>query len=244
MNKSVRQKTLIFVIIAVLVILSALVVLSVTPPNEAEALITSDISNAVQAGGGAELWDKNDDSFNPTVLNDMMNKLFGGVNPTTYIKNNGATDWSSYGKNSPTSDTAEKTKQYWVVPASTINTKVGNATYGMVVQLDGKYWVVTSLTLDTSGNVVVTLMLSNPIGSSYYSSSNANKVGNNMYSSSIVREQLLTNANTAATWGLFRSSSMFAQRFLVKPKTIQYQRTETHNDRPNNMSDVNKALCK
>ncbi len=160
------------------------------------------------AGNGAELWDSSNNRFNKTVFNDLTNKLFGSDNPIDYIKTMKDTQTDSY-----------------VIPASAINTKVGNDS-GLVVKLDGKDWMVASLTLDGSENVVATLYLADDEGeSTYYSVSNANERGNNAYSRSTVRNLL----RTGSTWSLFNQTGEngFATRFLVQPKYIKYQQNES-----------------
>ncbi len=176
--------------------------------NSAEALNSTGLSSAVKAGGGAELWDSSNNSFNKTVFNDLTNKLFGSDNPIDYIKTIKDTQTDSY-----------------VIPASTINTKVSSSS-GLVVKLDGKDWMVASLTLDSSENVVATLYLANDLGSSeYYAVSAEGTKGNNAYSSSTVRNHLLTNS----TWALFnqKGENGFASKYLVQPKYIKYQQNQT-----------------
>lgn len=181
---------------------------SFAPKKDASALTST--SGAVLAGGGAELWNADDSSFNSDVLDDLVDKLFGDEDPTEYVK----------------TMTDSQTGAY-VIPASTINTKVGN-TNGLVVKLGGMEWMAASLTLaeiEEEENVVLTLYLANANGASQYYSNNSNVKGNNMYSRSIVRNQLLTNA----TWSLFNTTGedSFAEQFLVQPKYVKYQQNET-----------------
>ena len=145
--------------------------------------------------------------FNKTVLEDLRLKLFDNNNPITYIKTNTDTQTGAY-----------------VIPASTINAKVGSDS-GLVVKLDGKDWMVASLTLDSSENVVATLYLADALGTSQYYSNQHDVKGNNAYSRSIVRNQLLTGS----TWSLFNQTGEdgFATRFLVQPKYINYQKNQT-----------------
>ncbi len=174
--------------------------------NSAEALTST--SGAVLAGNGAELWLGN--NFNFEVLEDISDKLFGDEDPVAYVKKRKDTQTDSY-----------------VVTASTINSKVGNATNGLVVKLDGKEWMVASLTLDNSENVVLTLYLANSLGTSKFYTADANTKGNNMYSRSTIRNHLLTDS----TWSLFRDSSF--TKYLVQPKNIKYQLTESQVGRAN-----------
>ncbi len=191
--------------------------------NSAEALTST--SGAVLAGNGAELWDSSNNRFNKTVFNDLTNKLFGTDNPVSYIKTNGAGDYNSYGKNSP--NTADRGTHYYVVPATTVNAKVGNATNGMVVKLGGKDWMIASLTLDNNENAIMTLYLADYLDSYKFSSSDANTKANGAYSRSDMRIYLKTNSN----WSLYNSSD-FGSRFLVQPKNVLYQQTESLYGRP------------
>ncbi len=186
--------------------------------NSAEALNSSGLSGAYKAGGGAELWSSY--GFNPFVISDLKTKLFGTEDPVHYIRTNGAGDYNSYGKNSP--NTAERGTPYYVVPATTINAKVGNATNGMVVKLGGKDWMVASLTIDNDGNVVMTLYLADYLNSYKFNSSNSNTKANGAYSRSDMRIHLKTNSN----WQ-FYSSGDFASKYLVQPKKVLYQHTES-----------------
>ena len=216
------------------------------PPNNLAQALTNPTS-AYIAGGDEELWNSSTSSFNYTVLNDIKEKIFGTTNPVSYIKTNGAYDWEAFGKNSPSSEAGI---QYYVVPARSvtangktyvgINDKVGNAN-GMVVKLNGNYWMVTSLTLDTRGNVVATLYLAGTLGTSKYYSSGASTRGNNAYARSVIRNTLISSTDTTAVsnWGLFRENSAFAQNYLVQPKYIQYQHTERFPGRGSSWSAYN-----
>ena len=183
--------------------------------DSAEALTST--SSAVKAGGGAELWSGT--SFNSDVLNDIYDKLFGGNNAVEYIKTNGTEEYNVTGS--------------YVIPASVINSKVGSDS-GLVVKLDGKDWMVTSLTLATlngTENVVLTLYLANGIGETQFWNDNSNTKGNSMYSRSIVRNHILKNE----TWSLFNTTGdgTFANKFLVQPKNINYQQTQMCTNRAN-----------
>ncbi|MDE6302093.1 MAG: hypothetical protein K2M36_00695, partial [Clostridia bacterium] len=228
-----RRKTTIIVLVTVLaILLSSTVLFSVVPGNSADALTTAQVSSAVKAGGGADLWNSATSTWNATVLSDMVSKIFP-VTTTweSYIKNNGSEDYTRVGKNSP--NVAEKDIPYYVVPASTINARVGSANYGMVVKLDGKDWMVTSLTIDRDDNIVVTLMLATPndsaVGTTKYWGTAGETKGNNMYARSLVRSKLLSSSY----FSLFSTAGAgsFAEKYLVQPKNIQYQRTETQYNR-------------
>ncbi len=215
--KILRRCKLLFATVLLVALLTAsLTVVLFAPQKQASALTGTNVSSAVQAGDGAELWDATDGGFNDDVLNDLVDKLFGDEDPVEYIKSMKDTQTDSY-----------------VVPASAINAKVGNTSNGLVVKLDGKMWMAASLTLadieDEEDNVVLTLYLADDLGSSQYYTDNSNVKGNNMYSSSTVRNHLLTNSN----WALFQDDGeeSFAHQFLVQPKYIKYQHTETQRGR-------------
>ncbi len=187
--------------------------------NSAEALTTT--SGAVLAGDGADLW--SDTSLNFRVLNDISNKLFGDNDPVEYIKTMKDTQTDSY-----------------VIPASTINSKVGSDS-GLVVKLDGKDWMVASLTLadigDKKDNIIMTLYLAEDLGESQYYSNDSTTKGNNMYSRSTVRNHLLTNS----TWALFnqKGENGFASKYLVQPKYIKYQKNQTWVGRDTDFASYN-----
>ncbi len=217
----------------IITIVSAVVMLSF---NQVFALGSS--NGAVQAGGGAELWNNVTNTFNPNVVNDIKSKLFGTTDPVAYIESN-------YVKEEYT------LSQGKVVPAKAINKKVGNAQDGMVVTLGGKKWMVASLTLADTPNhknsVIMTLYLAQNEGTSIYSDfpiktgagvgSDSVNFGANMYSSSTVRNHLLTADN----WSLF-SSGYFAENYLVQPKYINYQRNLTRNGRDDGTDLKNDTL--
>ena len=228
----ILSKTLL-VAMLIITIASAVVMLSF---NQVFALGSS--NGAVQAGGGAELWNNVTNTFNPNVVNDIKSKLFGTTDPVAYIESN-------YVKEEYT------LSQGKVVPAKAINKKVGNAQDGMVVTLGGKKWMVASLTLADTPNhknsVIMTLYLAQNEGTSIYSDfpiktgagvgSDSVNFGANMYSSSTVRNHLLT----ADKWSLF-SSGYFAENYLVQPKYINYQRNLTRNGRDDGTDLKNDTL--
>lgn len=187
----------------------AILIVAFLPQQRVNAL--SSTAGAIKAGEGKELWNADEDMFDDEVLSDLVNKLFGEEDPIEYIKTMKDTQTDSY-----------------VIPASIINEKVGSANDGLVVKLDGKEWMAASLTLaeiEGEENIVLTLYLANDLGTSQYYSSNTNTKGNNMYSRSIIRNHLLTNT----TWGLFqdKGEDSFAQKFLIQPKYVKYQQTES-----------------
>ena len=205
----------------------AILIVAFLPQQRVNALTST--TGAVKAGQGEELWNADEGGFNDDVLSDLVDKLFGDEDPAAYIKTMKDTQTDSY-----------------VIPASTINAKVGSANNGLVVKLDGKEWMATSLTLaeiDGEENVVLTLYLANDLGTSQYYTNSSNVKGNNMYSRSTIRNHLLTNT----TWSLFQDDGedSFAQQFLVQPKYVKYQQTESHVDRANapfNYNCPNDAL--
>ena len=88
--------------------------------------------------------------------------------------------------------------------------------------------MVASLTLaDTDkgkDNVIATLYLANSQGTSQYYSNISNVKGNNSYSRSIIRNNVLLDANNE-DWNLFSQGGVgsFAEQYLVQPKNIKYQ---------------------
>ncbi|MDE6302731.1 MAG: hypothetical protein K2M36_03990, partial [Clostridia bacterium] len=215
-----KRKTTIIVLVTVLAILLSSAVLLVVPQNSASALDTANISNIVKAGNFEELWNSSTSTFNTKVLDDIYDKCFGNEDPIQYIKNNGADDYNTYGKNSPC---AEAGIPYYVVPATVLNAKVGNTTNGMVVKLNDWNWSAASLTLDKDDNVILTLLLVNGMSSAQQSPSGTPTKTNTIYTSNGYHKHLLNNT----MWSLFQASSEFAQNYLVQPKNIQYQRTQT-----------------
>lgn len=204
----------------VIAVLATVLLLCSFNPTEVYALTNT--GSAYQAGGGQELWDASAGAFNDDVLEDITKKLFDGVDdPVAYVK----------------TFTESQTGAH-VVPAPTINAKVGNTTNGMVIKLGGKLWMAASLTLadvgeeeDEKDNVVLTLYLANADGTSkFYDTANTSGVGTkgeNMYSSSRLRYNLLTGSN----WSLFNTTNAdgdtFAQKYLVQPKNVEYQHTQS-----------------
>ncbi|MDE5617122.1 MAG: hypothetical protein K2I78_04965, partial [Clostridia bacterium] len=167
----------------------------------AEAL--KDTSAAIKVGDGVDIWNSANDMLNINVFNDLTTKLFGESDWLTYVKSMKDTDTDSY-----------------VIPASVINEKAGNAN-GLIVKLGGLEWMVSSLTLTNDGNedIVVTLYLADVlINTSRFFRDTTSVKGHSMYSSSELRNTLLTSGD----FQLF-SSGEFAERYLVQPKNIKYQ---------------------
>ncbi len=229
-KKNIFHNETVLVSILIIVLTGALLIFSFKP-----VFALGSNNGAVQAGGGAELWNSSTNTFSPNVINDIKAKLFGTTNPVDYINSNYDAKEFSLSKSK-------------VVTASTINTKVGNAQEGMVVTLGGKQWMVTSLTLaDTPRgftDVIMTLYLKQNDGISRYfgtsidtSGSDAKNWGRNMYSNSTIRNHLLTADN----WSLF-SDGYFAENYLVKPKYIYYQQNLTRAGRDDSYDLKNDAL--
>ena len=212
MNNSKIKFSYLAIVLAtsILLLMSSIVSIFISS-NQAIAL--SSTVAAVTAANNAELWDSNTKSFNKQVVNDIKNKLFGSQNPKDYINNN--YDSQEY-----------NWTQSKVVNARTINAQVGNANEGMIVTLGGKKWMVTSLTFgegDKKDDIILTLYLASSEGTAMFYSNNNDVKGNNAYCRSEVRKNLLENSN----WSLFNQASDFATQYLVQPKFIKYQHTQT-----------------
>ncbi|MDE7337026.1 MAG: hypothetical protein K2N32_02810, partial [Clostridia bacterium] len=195
--------------------------------SQKSANALTDTSLATNIGDGKEMWLDEIGKFDKDVFEDLTDKLFGNQDWTTYIKTMKDTQTDSY-----------------VIPASTINANAGNADNGLVVKLGNLEWMVASLTLTNDGreDVVVTLYLSDEIGTSQYYSSRSNVKGYNMYSSSILRNTLLTSD----TFQLFSDGAAngFASKYLMPPKNIKYHTNQTIVGRgaPYNYNHPNDAL--
>ncbi len=225
-----RVNNLIVVMTVIVFALSLIATAFFAFPEDVSAL--ADPSSATQIGGGAELYDRDRGNFNGDVVSDLVEKLFGDDDPVQYIKANGTADWETYGKNSPSALAGE---QYYVVPATTINSRIEDEAKkdkGFVITLGGLEWMVASLTIaDTdqrNNNVIATLYLANNQGTSQYYSDSNNTKGNNSYSRSIIRNNVLLNKDNT-TWNMFSQggADSFAEQYLVQPKNIKYQQTET-----------------
>ena len=196
MNKTkIRFNFSIIVIVALIMLLLCSISTFFFSPNKVYALTNT--GSAVKAGGGFELWDSNNNSFNNYVISDLANKLFGNENPIKYTKSMKDTQTDSY-----------------VIPASKINAKVGNTANGMVVKLGGMEWMVASLTIadkDGKENIVLTLYLANADEITILDSNEDNIKGHNAYSSSLSRYKLLTSGK----WSLFNQAgeNSFAEKW-------------------------------
>jgi len=104
-NRNIRFTKIVSLLIFIMVftILFCLVLGGVHPffNNTAEALTSTNINNAVKAGGGTELWNSSTSSFNQTVLKDIIDKIFKQEDPVSFIKDNGKEDYETYGKMLP-----------------------------------------------------------------------------------------------------------------------------------------------
>ncbi|MCX4367785.1 MAG: DUF6273 domain-containing protein, partial [Clostridia bacterium] len=232
MNNRVRSRVnnLIVVMTVIVFALSLIATAFFAFPEDVSALANT--GSATQIGGGAELYDRDRGNFNGDVVSDLVEKLFGDNDPVEYVKTNGAGDWETYGKNSSSALAGE---QYYVVPASTINSRIADETKrdnGFVITLGGLEWMVASLTLaDTDkgkDNVIATLYLANSQGKGQYYPSHTDAKGINSYSRSIIRNNVLLNKDNT-TWNMFSQggADSFAEKYLVQPKNIKYQQTET-----------------
>jgi len=204
--------------------------------STADALNGTNMDNAIKVGDSVSLWDSETSTINKTVFDDLIDKLFNGLDPINYIKSNGTHDYETYGKNSPSSAAGTP---YYVVPAPTINANVGRPNDGMVIKIGAQLWMITSLTIaviDGKENVVATIYQGNTPGDgSAFWSDGANTKGNSSYSRSLLRNNLLTR-DEFKTFSDGSSANSFARRFLVQPQYIKYQETETQIGRPTSLS--------
>ncbi|MDE5756375.1 MAG: hypothetical protein K2I23_04725, partial [Clostridia bacterium] len=175
-------------------------------PMSADALTST--ANADKVSG--DLMDGN--KLNMNVAKSLVYKLFGTYiydDVKQYIVDHDAGEYARSGG--------------YVVPSNVISSKPE----GVVVQLDGKEWMLTSLTLadvgKETGQIVATLYLADDVDSSTYQyfSSDSNNKGNDMYSSSIIRSRLLSHSAFANL-----VSGNFASKYLVQPKYIEYQKNQ------------------
>ena len=206
-----RKKSylLIAIIVMLIVVISCGVASTFLAPSEVLALTNTDY--ATKVANGVDLYDSSSQSFNSFAIYDLKKKLFNGKDPLSYIKSNIDTQTNAY-----------------VVPASKINSNVGNATGGLVLNLGGYTWIVSCLTLTDNTNfgkedIVLTLyMADNSNVGSVYNSNSAAVKGNNAYSASELRQNLLTNSAFAQF-----SGGSFATKYLVQPSNIKYQYTQS-----------------
>ena len=215
MKKTIKKSYLFIAMLTVMIVLLSSVVASIfISPNKAFAL--SNPSSAVQVANGTDLYDKNTQSFNGVAVADMLAKLFKGTAPIDYVKNH------------PFNPNPDINATTYMVDAPTINGQVGT-NHGLVVTLGGLKWMAVSMTVTDSvtfggkEDVVLTLYLADAFKNSQFESSIANGTkGCNMYSSSDLRQSLLTDDGMS----MFVSGS-FATKYLVQPKDIEYQQIES-----------------
>ena len=187
-----------------------------------------------EKGNGSQLDEIYNDkykAFSAQLLKEILAKSTGIADADIedvkqYIKTNGTEDYETYGKNSPVLN--HELKPYYVVPASAINTNVNNDC-GIVVRLGGVVWNAVSLTLadieEETDDVILTLYAtewSAPVTNFYGTIASPGVVGS-VYASSVLRSNLLTSN----TFFSGRDDSGFAQEYLVQPKYIEYQQTQT-----------------
>ena len=205
----IKINFLIAVIVVLIILLLSSIATFLFSPTKVFALTNT--SSATAVANGVELFDDASGSFNSLAVVDLNKKLFAEKDPISYIKSNKDIQTDSY-----------------VIPASTINTNVGNEYNGLVLTLGSYQWIVSAITLTdstTAGkeDIVVTLYMANSTNiSSIYYSNNSDTKGNNAYSRSDLRNNLLTNSSFAQ----FVSGS-FAEKYLVQPKNVKYQHTQS-----------------
>ncbi len=180
----IKINFLIAVIVVLIILLLSSIVTFLFSPTKVFALTNT--SSATTVANGVELFDDASGSFNSLAVVDLNKKLFAEKDPISYIKSNKDIQTDSY-----------------VIPASTINTNVGNEYNGLVLTLGSYQWIVSAITLTdstTAGkeDIVVTLYMANSTNiSSIYYSNNSDTKGNNAYSRSDLRNNLLTNSSFA-----------------------------------------------
>ncbi len=204
----------------------------------ADAMISANVANATKIGNGEDLWDSANNCINANVASDLSSKLFNYGDAVEYIKANG--------------DAKEKTlSDSTVVPASVINATIEDTAkqkYGYVIKLGGLDWMITSLTLGgydsatkTEGNIpVATLYLVDNLTKAdnvthvtsiiNASDNNRGTKGANMYSSSVLRTNMIKGTGDYAKLALFTNGSEpteFAKKYLLQAKSITYQHTQT-----------------
>ncbi len=213
MKKTIKKSYLFIVMLTFMIVLFSSLIASIFIfPKQALAL--SNPSSAIQVANGAELYDNVNKSFNNFAILNLKEKLFNKENPTDYVKKH-------VYKINPDMDTTT-----YLVNATTINTQVGSET-GLVVTLGGYQWIVTSVTLTdinfySKEDVVVTLYLADSYKlSKFYTNGSASK-GNNMYSSSTLRNTLLSSNEMSQF-----IEGDFATKYLVQPQYIKYQQLQS-----------------
>ena len=139
----IKINFLIAVIVVLIILLLSSIATFLFSPTKVFALTATAVAN------GVELFDDASGSFNSLAVVDLNKKLFAEKDPISYIKSNKDIQTDSY-----------------VIPASTINTNVGNEYNGLVLTLGSYQWIVSAITLTdstTAGkeDIVVTLYMAN-----------------------------------------------------------------------------------
>ena len=106
----IKINFLIAVIVVLIILLLSSIATFLFSPTKVFALTNT--SSATAVANGVELFDDASGSFNSLAVVDLNKKLFAEKDPISYIKSNKDIQTDSY-----------------VIPASTINTNVGNEYY-------------------------------------------------------------------------------------------------------------------
>ncbi|MDE5896759.1 MAG: hypothetical protein K2H43_02965, partial [Clostridia bacterium] len=185
--------------------------------NNADALANVNSAYLIgERGDGTQLTDIFDSAtgkFKAEYVDELLSKISGTTNATlTNLQSMISSASTVFGSN--------------LVTAPTINANAGKPNDGIVVKIGGYDWMVTSL-VNSGNDVVVTLMLSDVVGtgirfSASYDSSNwvTSNAPATMYGSSLARQELI---NPSGLFGNFVSGSMTS--YLVKPVDVAYQHT-------------------
>jgi len=229
---------MILAVILSLVFLAVSCTFSGLNTKTAEALKNADVtSKATLIAGGADLWDATNSKINTETVKGIFDDLFGEDDAIEYIKDNadpdeyrGTYNTVTYANYTDADGNTRNAGDYatgnYIVPATTINSRIidpAKRDYGYVLKINGANWMVSSMTLDLSGNPVVTLYYATYTSHKTSLSSNASGwKGKNMYSSGPQRNTLL-NSSTFK----FYNEGTFAETYLVQPKNIGYQYSES-----------------
>ena len=224
-----RNLNFLFIIILIFaVVITSCIILFKS--NTALSISQSAISNATSLGGGEDIFING--KLNSKAVLDSVKTLFGNDNPIDYIKGNH--DTTEFGL----------TKTY-VVSSPTINKKADDSNYGFIIKLGGMDWMVVSMTLanmeSENDTAVLTLYLADDYEQStmFYSSATASK-GNNMYSSSILRKNLL-ELDDFKIFSDATDNDSFAAKYLIQPQNVKYQEIETIANRDGGMGGAFNA---
>ncbi len=196
----IKRKSTIVLLLLIFAIAFAGVITSAYYNTDFKSI--SNVAAAVSNIG--EMWDSTYNIFDYTQVKQLVQSLFGNDNQITYVK--GAKD--SY------------TNTY-VRSAVDIKNKAGGE---FKITLGGVDWVPASMTLTTVNGkeeVVLTLFSTASFGSSAFSSVPGNAA--NAYSCSDLRTNLMKSSKASP----FLSGTALSD-FLVQPKDIQYQHTQTN----------------